>query len=317
MIKVDAMTHMEHEQAFVSVFVVPEKRGRYAELLGKPKRRAQITGRFCHFFDFVPELAKRVERGHRIGAGTRASRTRGRRYRACDRRQTRDRRTRFTAGEGDRFCLGGSERSSGVLHPRSPRTLHARVSTRGHIHFELQAMTVRWGYQGRPEDQLSLSTLDIMADGSMARGSVFGSWSRQRVKNRVDHFALTALASGLCPVQGRHESDRGLDAHWFGEAVPPLAPNQATLAPPLAQGVQSCQSTTSPCRMQRRFARLRSSIKSAAALIYMCKTNGFRFAGCPHPENQIEPSWVLELQPMGGNASPAHSLHHERGVGLL
>ena len=63
MIKVDAMTHMEHEQAFVSVFVVPEKRARHAEFLGKPKRRGQITGRFCHFFVFLPELAKRVERG--------------------------------------------------------------------------------------------------------------------------------------------------------------------------------------------------------------------------------------------------------------
>lgn len=63
MIKAVAITQMEHEQAFVSVFVVPEKRARYVEFLGKPKRRSQITGRFCHFFDFVPELAKRIERG--------------------------------------------------------------------------------------------------------------------------------------------------------------------------------------------------------------------------------------------------------------
>jgi hypothetical protein len=57
------MTQVEHEQAFVSVFVVPEKRARYMEFLGKPKRRSHITNRFCHFFDFVSGLAKRVDRG--------------------------------------------------------------------------------------------------------------------------------------------------------------------------------------------------------------------------------------------------------------
>lgn len=54
---------MEHEQAFISVFVVPEKRARYAELLLKPKRRVEITNRFGHFFDFVPALSKQVPRG--------------------------------------------------------------------------------------------------------------------------------------------------------------------------------------------------------------------------------------------------------------
>jgi hypothetical protein len=57
------IVRMDHEQAFVSVFVVPEKRTRYAEFLPKPKRRGEITGRFCHFFDFVPALAKQVARG--------------------------------------------------------------------------------------------------------------------------------------------------------------------------------------------------------------------------------------------------------------
>lgn len=52
----------EHEQAFVSVFVVAEKRARYAEFLPKPKRRVEVTKRFSHFFDFVPELAGRVPR---------------------------------------------------------------------------------------------------------------------------------------------------------------------------------------------------------------------------------------------------------------
>ena len=54
---------MEHEQAFVSAFVVPEKRARYAAFLPNPKRRSEITNRFCHFFDFVPALARQVPRG--------------------------------------------------------------------------------------------------------------------------------------------------------------------------------------------------------------------------------------------------------------
>ncbi len=53
---------MDHEQAFVSVFVIPEKRARYAEFLPKPKRRREIPSRFCHFFDFVPQLATPVSR---------------------------------------------------------------------------------------------------------------------------------------------------------------------------------------------------------------------------------------------------------------
>jgi len=59
---------MEHEQAFVSVFVVPEKRARYAEFLAKPKRRSEITDRFCHFFDFVPKLATPVPRDSAFSA---------------------------------------------------------------------------------------------------------------------------------------------------------------------------------------------------------------------------------------------------------
>jgi hypothetical protein len=59
---------MDHEQAFVSAFVVPEKRGRYAEFLPKPKRRVGITNRFCHFFDFIPSLAKQVPRDSDLAA---------------------------------------------------------------------------------------------------------------------------------------------------------------------------------------------------------------------------------------------------------
>jgi len=53
---------MDHEELFVSAFVVPEKRARYAEFLRKPKRRAEILNRLCHFFDFVPKLASQVPR---------------------------------------------------------------------------------------------------------------------------------------------------------------------------------------------------------------------------------------------------------------
>ena len=51
-----------HEQALISVFVVPAKRARYAEFLAKPKRRGEILDRWNHFFDFVPELATQVPR---------------------------------------------------------------------------------------------------------------------------------------------------------------------------------------------------------------------------------------------------------------
>jgi hypothetical protein len=53
---------MDHEQTFVSVFVVPEKRTRYAEFLRMPKRRGEITNRLNHFFDFVPASAQQIPR---------------------------------------------------------------------------------------------------------------------------------------------------------------------------------------------------------------------------------------------------------------
>ncbi len=54
---------MNHEQAFILAFVLPEKRARYAEFLPKTKRRGEITNRFCRFFDFIPTLAKQIPRG--------------------------------------------------------------------------------------------------------------------------------------------------------------------------------------------------------------------------------------------------------------
>jgi hypothetical protein len=59
---------MDHEEAFVSVFVVPEKRTRYLEFLRKPKRRAEILDRLSHFFDFVPQLATPVARDSALAA---------------------------------------------------------------------------------------------------------------------------------------------------------------------------------------------------------------------------------------------------------
>jgi hypothetical protein len=59
---------MEHEQAFVSVFVVPEKRARYAAFLSNPKRRFEITNRFSHFFDFVAQRATPVPRDSSLAA---------------------------------------------------------------------------------------------------------------------------------------------------------------------------------------------------------------------------------------------------------
>jgi hypothetical protein len=52
-----------HEEAFVSAFIIPEKRGRYAQFLRQPKRRQEILRRFNHFFDFVPQLATPIQRG--------------------------------------------------------------------------------------------------------------------------------------------------------------------------------------------------------------------------------------------------------------
>jgi hypothetical protein len=51
-----------HEDAFVSAFIIPEKRDRYAQFLRQPKRRQEILRRFNHFFDFVPQFATPIPR---------------------------------------------------------------------------------------------------------------------------------------------------------------------------------------------------------------------------------------------------------------
>jgi hypothetical protein len=52
-----------HETGFISAFVIPEKRSRYAEFLPKPKRRSEILNRLNHFFDFIAQRAIQIHRG--------------------------------------------------------------------------------------------------------------------------------------------------------------------------------------------------------------------------------------------------------------
>ncbi len=56
-----------HEKAFVLAFVLPEKRERYDDFMGKPKRRWDILNRFNHFFDFVPAHCQRIKRTDAAG----------------------------------------------------------------------------------------------------------------------------------------------------------------------------------------------------------------------------------------------------------
>ncbi len=50
-----------HEDAFVSAFIVPEKRERYRSLLGNPKRRRTILRELYHRLPFRPERATELK----------------------------------------------------------------------------------------------------------------------------------------------------------------------------------------------------------------------------------------------------------------
>ena len=50
----------DHERAFVSAFVVPERRERYLSLLANPKRRGKILGRLSHSQDIDFSFARPV-----------------------------------------------------------------------------------------------------------------------------------------------------------------------------------------------------------------------------------------------------------------
>ena len=53
----------DHESAFVSTFIVPERRERYLTLLGNPKRRGKIFNRLNHSHDIDLSLARPVTPG--------------------------------------------------------------------------------------------------------------------------------------------------------------------------------------------------------------------------------------------------------------
>lgn len=53
----------EHEHAFVTAFIVAERRERYLTLLSNPKRRAKILNRLNHHLDFNRSLATELGYG--------------------------------------------------------------------------------------------------------------------------------------------------------------------------------------------------------------------------------------------------------------
>ena len=53
----------EHESAFVSTFIVAERRERYVALLGNPKRRGKVLDRLNHSQDIDLSLARQVTPG--------------------------------------------------------------------------------------------------------------------------------------------------------------------------------------------------------------------------------------------------------------
>jgi len=55
-----------HEAAFITAFVIPDKRSRYSDFLSNPKRRSEILNRLNHFFDFVPECTIPIPRSSSV-----------------------------------------------------------------------------------------------------------------------------------------------------------------------------------------------------------------------------------------------------------
>ena len=53
----------EHEVAFVTAFIIPERRERYLSLLGNPKRRSKLLNRLNHAQDIDFSLARPVPPG--------------------------------------------------------------------------------------------------------------------------------------------------------------------------------------------------------------------------------------------------------------
>src|SRR5437016_7970597 len=53
---------MNHEEAFVQAFIVPDKQSRYLSLLASRKRRVEFLDRLNHHLDYDPSFAVRVNR---------------------------------------------------------------------------------------------------------------------------------------------------------------------------------------------------------------------------------------------------------------
>jgi hypothetical protein len=51
---------MDHEEAFVQAFIVPDKQSRYLSLLASRKRRDMFLDRLNHHLDYDPAFAVRV-----------------------------------------------------------------------------------------------------------------------------------------------------------------------------------------------------------------------------------------------------------------
>lgn len=55
------MDPIAHEAAFVSSFVLPEKRARYLEFLARPKHRHKFLERLNHLLELIPEHATPIK----------------------------------------------------------------------------------------------------------------------------------------------------------------------------------------------------------------------------------------------------------------
>jgi len=59
----------EHERQLIRAFVLPQRRDRYLELLGKPKRRKDITDTLAHFKHLDMTYAVQIPSPQRLASG--------------------------------------------------------------------------------------------------------------------------------------------------------------------------------------------------------------------------------------------------------
>lgn len=55
-----------HEQGIVKGFILPNRQGRYLELLARPKRRADFTGQLAHFKNLNPAFVEKIPPSRQI-----------------------------------------------------------------------------------------------------------------------------------------------------------------------------------------------------------------------------------------------------------